>query len=278
MSIEELDKQIDKALSRWETPSNQHKKAIWHSIEKSIGVKQPNKIIKWRWAAAASLAAIIISYAFLYNANVSYSTNLGESIAIDLPDGSFVNINEESTVSYNSIAWYVSRSLTMSGEAFFKVKKGSKFLVKTNNGTVKVLGTSFNVLTRENLFSVACYTGTVEVDNNINNVIITQGENVSQSNDLALSKGVIASKLNSPLWMIDNHSYTKVKLTNVLDDIANQYSITITANDKINKMKFTGEWNSEMALEDVLKIVCLPFNLEAKLLDNNEYKVQEIEQ
>lgn len=277
MSIEELDNRIDKALSGWDTPSKQDKNSIWQSIEKYIDTKQPRKSKRLRWAVAASLAAIFISLAGYYNTIVEVSTNFGETVAINLPDGSLVNLNEGSSISYNSITWNLSRSLTMSGEAFFKVTKGSQFKVETNHGTVKVLGTSFNVISRKKRFNVDCYSGKVEVGNKIDNIIITQGENVSQSNDLALSKGAIKSNLNSPLWIIDNHSYNKAKLMNVLDDIANQYNITITTSDKINKMKFTGEWNSEMALEDVLKIVCLPFNLEAKLLNGNEYEIQKIE-
>ena len=251
MSIEELDKRIDKALSRWETPSKQNKKDLWRSIEESIETKPVRKIKRWHWSIAASVAASILFISVYYNSNVVVSSNFGETIGINLPDGSSVNLNEESSVSYNSIMWYASRSVSMSGEAFFKVTKGSQFKVKTNNGVVKVLGTSFNIISREKRFDVDCFTGKVRVDNNNTNVVITKGESVSQTNDKTLTKGILASNQLAPIWMMDNHSYNKVKLANVLEDIENQYDITIKASENISKMKFTGEWNSEMVLDDV---------------------------
>lgn len=279
MSINKLDSQINKALSGWETPNNKNKKNIWLSIEESIDAKQ-NRFVKfssWRVAVAASIVALLVSYAVFYSSNIEYNTNIGEKMAITLPDGSSVNLNSESKLSYNSISWVLDRDVHMSGEAFFKVIKGSKFSVKTDNGIVKVLGTSFNVISRKSNFMIDCYTGKVEIDNSIDKVVISRGERVVQSEYLALQKELSNTELRSPIWLIDTYSYAKTKLVNVFEDISKQYSINISTSGDINKLKFTGEWNNSMKLEDVLKIVCLPFNLEASSLDENKYIIQEIE-
>lgn len=279
MSMNKLDSQINKALSGWETPKNKSKKTIWLSIEKSIDAKQ-NRFVKfssWRVAVAASIVALLVSYAIFYSSNIEYNTNIGEKMAITLPDGSLVNLNSESKLSYNSISWVFDRDVRMSGEAFFKVIKGSKFSVKTDNGIVKVLGTSFNVISRRNNFMIDCYTGKVEIDNAIEKVIISRGERVIQSKYLALQIELSNGELMSPLWLIDTYSYAKTKLVNVFEDISEQYGINISADSDINKLKLTGEWNNSMKLEDVLQIVCLPFNLEATRLDDKNYIIQQSE-
>ena len=176
MKREELDKQIDKALSGWEIPSNRNKDAIWNSVITTIGTKRKRIISleKWQWAIAASLAAIIVFSAIFYGSAVEYSTDANEKIAISLPDGSTVNLNTNSKTSYNAISWYLNRSVSLSGEAFFSVKKGSQFSVNTNNGVIRVLGTSFNVFSRENDFLVECFTGKVEVKNSLEKIFITK--------------------------------------------------------------------------------------------------------
>jgi len=274
MKREELDKRIDRALSGWEIPSKRDKNAIWDSVNTAIGTKRKRIISleKWQWAIAASLAAIIVSYAIFYNSAVEYSTDAQQKIAISLPDGSTVNLNTNSKTSYNTFSWFFNRSVSLSGEAFFNVKKGSQFSVNTNNGVIKVLGTSFNVFSRDKDFLVECFTGKVEVNNSIDRVFITKGEKVTQTDNLSLAKE-ITSNGTKPAWVIENYSYAKVKLETVLKDIEKSYGISISSNKDIRNLIFSGEWNNSMALEDVLKIVCLPFNLEAKTSKDKQVEI-----
>ena len=274
MKREKLDRRIDKALLGWEIPSKRNKEAIWRSVHTTIGTKRKRVISleKWQWAIAASLTAIIVSYAIFYNSNLEFSTKAQEKMAISLPDGSSVNLNENSNASYNSFGWYFNRSVSLSGEAFFKVKKGSQFSVNTNNGVIKVLGTSFNILSRNSSFLVECYTGKVEVDNSIDKILITKGEKVVQTESLALTKEITTGELK-PKWLAESHAYTKAKLETVFIDIEKTFNISISANKEVMEMTFSGEWNSSMSLEDVLKIVCIPFNLESKTVNNNKIKI-----
>lgn len=278
MSIEKLDNRINRALSGWEIPSTKTKKAIWLSVLDAVETKR-NKTVsftKWRWVAAASLVAIVISFGIIYNAQVKVTSQANEKIAISLPDGSSVNLNSNSNASYNSITWYFNRSVSLSGEGFFNVKKGSTFSVNTSNGIIKVLGTSFNVLSTKDDFQVECYSGKVAVDNKASSVILTKGERIIFENKSALSKALATHSNTVPAWMEGKYSYSKSKLANVFKDISRNYNIELHASNKIKNMSFTGEWNSSMTLEEVLKIVCLPFNLEAKSLADQKYQVQTI--
>jgi ferric-dicitrate binding protein FerR (iron transport regulator) len=68
-----------------------------------------------------------------------------------LPDGTTGWLNSNSSVKYNG-NFNADRQVALKGEAFFDVFKDKKrpFIVNTNEVTVKVLGTRFNIASYEN--------------------------------------------------------------------------------------------------------------------------------
>jgi transmembrane sensor len=67
-----------------------------------------------------------------------------------LPDGTIGWLNSSSAIKYNG-NFSADRQLTLTGEAFFDVYKDKKrpFIINTNEVTVKVLGTRFNIASYE---------------------------------------------------------------------------------------------------------------------------------
>ncbi len=274
---EKLDNKINQVLSGWATPSIKPKNIVWEAIVEQIRI-EPATVVplhKWRWVAAASIFFIAVSVGAFYSAQVNISTQ-SQKIAFTLPDGSHVDLNKNSTASYNTLLWYFNKSVSLSGEGFFTVKKGEKFSVNTKNETVTVLGTSFNVLARNNNFKVACFTGKVVVTNGVNTTIITKGEIVTQSIEQDLIKKLITNTMAAPAWLTEGYSYNNKKLATVLADISDYFEIKISANAKINKLSFTGTWNKSMTLDDVLQIVCLPFELEVVPSSDTDIKIRKI--
>lgn len=86
---------------------------------------------------------------------------------IILPDGSTVVLNARSSLRYPNKFIADNRMIEIKGEAFFQVSKDKDhpFIVRTDEGDVKVLGTSFDVKAykEDKLFSVSVKTGKVEV-------------------------------------------------------------------------------------------------------------------
>lgn len=101
--------------------------------------------------------SVIASYLIINRSNVSYETfstiyaDNGHLSKVELPDGSMVWLNSGSKVIYNNKFALNNRRITLEGEAFFDVKKGKDlpFLVNCNDITVKVHGTRFNVITKD---------------------------------------------------------------------------------------------------------------------------------
>jgi transmembrane sensor len=73
-------------------------------------------------------------------------TTPGTKSRIVLPDSSVVWLNSGSRIAYNEAFGHSNRHLTLTGEAFFDVRKSTMpFIIKTADIQIKVLGTAFNV-------------------------------------------------------------------------------------------------------------------------------------
>jgi ferric-dicitrate binding protein FerR (iron transport regulator) len=83
------------------------------------------------------------------NENLTLTVPIGQYYSVRLPDGTQVALNAASTLRFPASFPAGSREVSVSGEAFLSVAKDPDrpFLVHTSQGTVQVLGTSFNVNT-----------------------------------------------------------------------------------------------------------------------------------
>lgn len=132
----------------------------WHQLHTRMHRrKQKSQLLIWiRNIAAILLLPLLGLSAYLYyqtNTLKSKSVGLLETTTaygvrtkITLSDGSEVWLNSGSTLSYPERFTEDKRQVTLSGEAFFKVKsdKDHRFDVQTSDGiTVSAYGTEFNV-------------------------------------------------------------------------------------------------------------------------------------
>lgn len=132
----------------------------WHQLHAHMHHrKQKSQLLIWiRNIAAILLLPLLGLSAYLYyqtNTLKSKSVGLLETTTaygvrtkITLSDGSEVWLNSGSTLSYPERFTEDKRQVTLSGEAFFKVKsdKDHRFDVQTSDGiTVSAYGTEFNV-------------------------------------------------------------------------------------------------------------------------------------
>lgn len=103
---------------------------------------------------------------------VEKTTDIGESLKIDLPDGSIVWLNNASKIKYLNEFDSKSRKIFLEGEAYFEVKKdrSKPFIVYASGIRTKVLGTSFNINAYKDLSSVvvSVIKGKVAVSDSLN--------------------------------------------------------------------------------------------------------------
>ncbi len=214
---------------------------------------------------AAILALSFSVYYYTTTLDTNISTLAAQKTEIQLPDASQVLLNASSTLTYNKNDWETNRDVTLEGEAFFKVTKGSKFSVNTSTGTVTVLGTQFNIKQRHNYFEVICYEGSVKVTHNTNTVILKPGNSF-----LLIDGGIIAKEketASNPSWINNESSFKSMPFAYVIREFERQYNVTINTQEIDLKQLFTGNFvhnNKELAL----KSITLPLNLNYSLQNN----------
>ncbi len=208
----------------------------------------------WFIGIAASIVLFIGLFSILGNDVVTIETNFGEQKTIALLDGSEVIINSKSTLTYNEDDWKENRTLTLDGEAYFKVKKGSTFTVETANGKVQVLGTQFNVNTVEDLFEVVCFEGKVSVQTNDESFILRPTNSVRRINGNTIEQWNVTNI--NPSWIHGESSFKSVPIKYVISALESQYNIQIHSNAIDENILYTGSFthkNLNTALKTVFK-------------------------
>lgn len=230
---------------------------------KSTGtVPAKRGVVKWL-TITATAAAVALLGIFVVAPQLQQGTTLttaeGKQLNYELPDGSTIQLNENSSASFNPKKWEKVRAIKLSGEAFFNVEKGDRFLVNTTNGTVEVLGTSFTVNNRGNEYSVDCYSGTVRVKRNKEAVTIEGGEKVFLA-DQKLVEGVLSSANASPGWLEGGLEFDAQPLSEVLKVLKTQFGLSFVTENVDLSRRFSGV----LATDDealALKLVFESMNL-----------------
>lgn len=235
-----------------------------------------NTSSKWVRLVSGIAAILVVGFAmftFLTRAQMStFETEIAKTQIITLPDNSVVTLNELSALKYSDSDWDTNRSLDLEGEAFFDVEKGNRFDVNTSFGQVSVLGTEFNVLSRDSLFKVSCYEGLVRVTYNNNSVELPAGsEFVLRSNKGATSNIVIAE----PYWLKNMSVFENASFEAVIKEFETQYAVTVQYPTDLS-FKFTGAFEHN-DLENALKSITLPFNLTYDILNTNTVIIKDVQ-
>jgi ferric-dicitrate binding protein FerR (iron transport regulator) len=230
---------------------------------KSAKRKKAKVIRMWPYAAAASVAILVGSLLF-FNNTTRYRTGAGQNLEIMLPDGSQVVLNAMSELDYDEKDWANQRTVTLSGEGYFKVQQGSTFTVDTQQGSVTVLGTQFTTNSRDGFFEVNCYEGKVKVSKEQRSEIIEKGQALRFMGN-TMEKW--APDTNGPSWVKGESTFSNAPLTQVIIALENQYGVEIDdKNVAIETLRFTGGF-AHTNLQSALQVVFGPFGIEYEVND-----------
>ncbi len=169
LGLEIREKEVDQGLSQ--TSLNQVLEVINHRVPKQREPVVKSLRSQWIRAAAITLLLGLCTTWYFYSQRslkIVVSTNFGERLELVLPDQTEVVLSANSSITYLREN---PRNVTVSGEAFFNVKKkpetGEKFFVNTGDLVIEVLGTAFNVNTVFEETKVFLQEGKVKLNLNI---------------------------------------------------------------------------------------------------------------
>jgi len=203
------------------------------------------------WGYAASILLPVLLVCRFYS--VTEATLKGELSVVKLPDHSTVTMNADSKMSYKPLWWYLSRELSLQGEACFEVKPGSLFCVQSGQNRVKVLGTTFNVYARSAMYRVTCIAGRVEVQAGEESAILNPNtQAVLDERGFRINSNM--APITATGWMQGMFVFVDTPLQEVITEVERRYNITVAPDYHPNRL-YTGAFAKTEKPEETLEII-----------------------
>jgi transmembrane sensor len=208
----------------------------------------------WRIAATFTGLLMIASFFIIYflktEGVTTHTTDYGKITTIELPDASTVVLNGNSTLRYQD-HWEEGalREVWVEGEAYFSVRHlegDTKFKVHTQNLTIEVLGTEFNVTNRRGNTQVTLNTGSIrlnappKVSGEVVDIIMKPGEQALFTKDQEFELKVVNPELYTS-WKDHELLFENAPLWQVGRIIEDTYGVTVHFKDySLRTIKITG--------------------------------------
>lgn len=271
MEGSELYKEIIEEAQRFNGTA-QEKVTDFELLKSKLKDKE-KKPVRWMNVAIRIAAVFILGiglYTYLDRDQINtFATISGQKQSVTLPDNSVVTLNESSELFYKASKWEDNRILNLKGEAYFDVEKGKRFDVITDQGNVSVLGTEFNVLSREGVFKVSCYEGLVQVAYKSSLVQVPAGTEFSLGSGNLFKSDVL---LSQPTWLNNMSVFENAAFKNVILELEHQYQVKIQF-PKDTNLSFTGAFEHN-DLENALRSVTQPLDMTYIILNDKEIMIR----
>lgn len=285
----EVEEKIQRWIieDKWTTEKNNALSALWDEIEiapnegtykalKEVRntIKQlenRKKLVRMRRVLLGSAAAIIPvllllgSYFYInQEANmIEVITSSNQQKQCTLPDGTTILLNSCTKVTYPSQFKDSTRVVTLEGEAYFAVAKDAQkpFIVKTNELSIRVLGTKFNISAypADDRSIATLNSGKIQVD-----VESGKADNryiLKPHQEIVFNK-IDKSVLINPVtgddihWKDGSLLFQDATFNDIVNTIERRYSITIDYNkQEFMNTPYTIKFRNNESLEDVLDIL-----------------------
>jgi ferric-dicitrate binding protein FerR (iron transport regulator) len=203
-------------------------------------------------------------------AGVEMTNTTGKAQIITLNDGSTVNLQPNSTLTFSEKFGDHNRIVYLKGEGFFNVKRDTTkpFYVYAGNLVTEVLGTSFTVKSyeKEQISEVIVVSGKVMVYNTADT---EGGKKITKQTILTPNKKVVFEKttqqikadlvekpiaLNPPKTP-ESFIFQEEPLFDVLKKLENVYGLEIVPASALKDCVFTGDLNG-LELQEQLSFIC----------------------
>ena len=224
---------------------------------------------RFNWSIAASILLIlgVTTMAFLFSVK-DFTSQLNSQETVMLPDESKVILAENTRFRFNNWFWSFDRTTKLEGRAYFEVETGSTFSVKTNLGSVKVLGTRFDVQSRDSIFKVVCYEGSVKVNFQEKELILKKGQFVTFQNNIKIEQSNIYT--DRPEWLSKTRRFEKAKLVEIMQKLEKDYQIEVDYSEVSNSKRFTGTLPTD-SLSLALEIISQTYHLNFSVVNENKF-------
>lgn len=254
---------------------------------------RPDKVVGqratwWQWSSVAAAAVLLVVAGFWYARSPTRLTrsaspdtaaeltliersNTGKHpMTVLLSDGSVVTLEPNSRLSYPRTFAADTRLVSLSGEAFFDIKKNPKrpFLVRTDRSVTRVLGTSFRVRAfQQKPVSVLVRTGRVAVyaldkagnpsDVSMKSDVLLPNQQAEITDGVLTKRNVLNRSAVAPIQVGPTEiTFDDRPVADVLTTLAQLYEVTISFDaDRLSNCRITTSFADE-TLPERLSSIC----------------------
>jgi transmembrane sensor len=230
---------------------------------------QPKKYFQWLGAAVVAALILVVLMPkvntltgkrteIVYN---QVKTSAGKIKEVRLSDGTTVTLNAGSTLSYPAEFTDSTREVTLTGEAFFKVKHNvdQPFIVHAGALTTRVLGTSFDVYAypESGDLRITLATGRIQIAKQK-----TRLATLIPNQQLVFNKGrnttqmTVVNAADYSGWRTGQQSFKQARLDEVGLYLNKWYGLDVAFDNQILKSyKITTRFTTNMPVRQVLDII-----------------------
>ncbi len=253
-----------------------------------------SKKIIFLWKTVASIAAvfaIVLSSLFLLNISsnqkinietkeVSFKVPFGSRSEVNLPDGTVVMLNSGSELKYPGIFTDENRKVSLSGEAFFKVKSDKKnpFIVEISHLNVEVTGTQFNICSYadDDFSKISLLEGRVGIRLGENNEIVDINPGQQFYLDKEQKKYEITESdvtLESS-WKDGEFRFKEIAFPELIKRLERWYNIDLTFSiAELGKMSYSGNFKNQETIWQVLDALKLTSPIDYKKTGYRKFEI-----
>lgn len=247
----------------------------WRQFSARVGQRDNVRELRppvFTWARVAAAILVVAAATFTINYFVSKPgevriETLAETKRVDLPDGTVVTLNRNSSLAYGDDFNKENRLVQLSGEAFFDVTPNTQkpFVISSGNAQVTVVGTTFNVRAyeKDTQMTVTVETGVVQLS------AATSGEKVvlkrGDSGTFEKANGSVSMRVNPDVnynsWTTRHIEFNETSLQEVVKTLNRTYGANITINCTVSPNCVVTVTFEQQSLESVLRVLETTLNL-----------------
>lgn len=217
---------------------------------------------------------ISISSAKTYSHPLVLSIPRGRQFDLTLSDGTHVWLNSETTLTFPS-QFNGERHVSVSGQAYFDVAHtGEPFSVECSRGTVKVMGTTFDVRDyKGETTQVTLVSGSVAYTTPSTSNILAPGEQINHETAGSTPTKNAVDTHQFTAWKDGLIYFYEQRLEDVMKEIERMYDVKVIFDDRyLCDRLFTGECSRYESVEEFLRLLSLTDEFSYNIEKNNNQK------
>lgn len=250
-------------------------KRLIKRMNNGIAINNPQTYISYFAKIAAIIVFVLSTSISIYyvsteynskNNVLSYETIVphGSQSKIILPDGTVAWLNSGSTLKYNNSYGNKNRTVFLTGEGYFEVRKNAEkpFIVCADNLKIKVLGTIFNVRSYMNEASVEVnlLEGKVDVsllkENNSPTISLLPNQKIIYNKASNKMQSYKSDAARAATWTTGKICFVDASLEDISKDLERRYDVKIQIKTQSFKSElFSGSLNLNQSIDKILDYI-----------------------